>query len=67
MFYFLVFSSIQVLTACFASFSHGANDVANAIGPFAALIAIYESEKVEQEAPVNIWILVLGGVKFYKI
>eukprot|EP01100_Stratorugosa_tubuloviscum_P015819 TRINITY_DN948_c0_g7_i1.p1 TRINITY_DN948_c0_g7~~TRINITY_DN948_c0_g7_i1.p1 ORF type:complete len:517 (+),score=248.03 TRINITY_DN948_c0_g7_i1:96-1646(+) len=57
-----VFSSLQVLTACFASFSHGANDVANAIGPLAAIIDIYSTGVVQEEAPVATWILALGGV-----
>jgi len=57
-----VFSTLQVLTACFASFSHGANDVANAIGPFAAIVAIYSSNSVSQTSSVPIWILALGGV-----
>ena len=32
---------LQVFTACSDSFAHGANDVANAIGPYAAIISIY--------------------------
>ena len=38
------FRYLQVFTAICDSFSHGANDVANAIGPFAAMYAIYTSE-----------------------
>lgn len=52
----------QVITACFASFSHGANDVANAIGPFAAIITIYQTEQVHQNVSVPIWVLALGGL-----
>lgn len=37
---------LQVFTACSDSFAHGANDVANAIGPYAAIISIYRSGMV---------------------
>ncbi len=55
------FSYVQVFTACMDSFSHGANDVANSIGPFAAVWSIYDTGKVSSKAPVPEWILVLGG------
>jgi len=61
-----VFKYLQVFTAICDSFSHGANDVANAIGPFAAIWVIYQSggeldkkASMEQDA---YWILGLGGV-----
>lgn len=38
-----LYSFLQVLTATFASFSHGSNDVANAVGPLAAIYAVYET------------------------
>ena len=60
------FRYLQVFTAICDSFSHGANDVANAIGPFAAMYAIYTSEgdlskKVDMEGDAY-WILGMGGV-----
>jgi sodium-dependent phosphate transporter len=55
------FSFVQVFTACMDSFSHGANDVANSIGPFAAVWSIYDTEKVSSKADVPVWILALGG------
>jgi sodium-dependent phosphate transporter len=55
------FSFIQVFTACADSFSHGANDVANSIGPFAAIWSIYDTMEVSSKADVPIWILCLGG------
>ena len=56
-----LFSYLQVFTACLASFAHGANDVANAMGPVAAIIGIYNSGSIESKASVPIWILALGG------
>ena len=55
-------SSLQMLTACFSSFAHGANDVANSIAPFAAIIAIYDSGAVNNTSEVPLWILAIGGV-----
>ena len=52
----------QVFTACFAALGHGANDVANSIGPYAAIIGIYNSGRVAQGSPVPLWILVMGGL-----
>lgn len=57
-----LFSVLQVLTACFASFAHGANDVANAVAPFAAIFAIYSTGLVTSKYDVPVWILVLGGI-----
>jgi solute carrier family 20 (sodium-dependent phosphate transporter) len=59
------FKSLQVFTAVFDSFSHGANDVANAIGPFAAIYVIYKNRGVLTEdselGSDAYWILALGG------
>jgi phosphate/sulfate permease len=43
------------------AFAHGANDVANAIGPLAAVAEIVKNGTVPGKVPVNIWFLVLGG------
>jgi PiT family inorganic phosphate transporter len=53
---------LQVLSASFQAFSHGANDVANAIGPVAAIWAIIETQKVEMKVAIPLWLLLLGGV-----
>lgn len=56
-----VYSYLQVFSACCVSFAHGANDVANAIGPFAAIWAVYNTSTVTNSFPTPKWILALGG------
>lgn len=56
-----LFTYLQIITAIFNSFAHGANDVANAIGPFAACISIYRTGVASPEATPDTWCLVLGG------
>lgn len=53
---------LQVLSASFQAFSHGANDVANAIGPVAAIVAVVQTQKVEMQVAIPLWLLLLGGV-----
>ncbi len=56
-----VFAVLMVVTACSMAFAHGSNDVANAIGPLAAVISVARSGIVGAQSPLPIWILVLGG------
>ena len=59
------FKSIQVFTAICDSFSHGANDVANAIGPFMAIYIISKNGTVTKDNDFGsdaYWFLALGGV-----
>ncbi|MCB1636935.1 MAG: inorganic phosphate transporter, partial [Xanthomonadales bacterium] len=56
-----VFAVLMVLTACTMAFAHGSNDVANAIGPVAAVLNVAQSGLVEQKAAVPLWLLLLGG------
>jgi PiT family inorganic phosphate transporter len=53
---------LQVLSASFQAFSHGANDVANAIGPVAAIVAVVQTQKVEMQVAIPLWLLLIGGV-----
>jgi len=58
-----VFTPMMVFTACAMAFAHGSNDVANGIGPLAAVVSIIQSGgEVAQKASLPNWILVLGGV-----
>lgn len=55
-------SPLQVLAACFKAFSHGANDVANAIGPVAAILAVLHTNQMAQDVPIPLWLLLAGGM-----
>lgn len=56
-----VFGVLMVFTACSMAFAHGSNDVANAIGPLAAINSIVSSGgMVAQEAQMPHWLLLLG-------
>ncbi|KAL4858996.1 Phosphate-repressible phosphate permease pho-4 [Chlorella vulgaris] len=57
----LSFKYLQVFTACCNSFAHGSNDVANSIGPFAGIYAVWRCTCVESKSDVPVWILVVGG------
>ena len=57
-----VFAVLMVVTACGMAFAHGSNDVANAIGPLAAVISIARSGVVGGTSTVSIWVLAIGGV-----
>ncbi|KAA3627064.1 MAG: anion permease [Proteobacteria bacterium] len=56
-----VFGVLMIVTACAMAFAHGSNDVANAIGPVAAVVSIIQSGQVGSEARLSTWILLLGG------
>lgn len=56
-----MFISLQILSACLVAFAHGANDVANAIGPVAAVFSVLKTESLSCESPVPSWLLALGG------
>ena len=59
----LVFGVLMIFTACAMAFAHGSNDVANAIGPVAAVVSIVSTEGVvSQQSPVPTWVLLLGAM-----
>ncbi|MFO8109691.1 MAG: inorganic phosphate transporter, partial [Thermoplasmata archaeon] len=58
-----VFKNLQIITSCFVAFSHGANDVANAIGPL--MLAVENAFPVDENLPFYLdgnYLLLLGGV-----
>lgn len=59
---FLLFSWMQVFTASAFAFSHGSNDIANAIGPFAAVIDVLKTDQVNDEAAVPVAVMIAMGV-----
>ncbi len=56
-----VFMVLQVMTACFVAFAHGSNDVANAVGPLAAVFGAIK-EGVTETVQVPYRVLLIGGV-----
>ena len=52
----------QVVSAMMMSIAHGSNDVANAVGPWAAVYSTYHAGVVETEAPTPVWFLVVAGL-----
>ena len=58
-----VFAVLMVFTACAMAFAHGSNDVANAIGPVAAIVGVVQSGgEVAQKSALPLWVLVVGAV-----
>ena len=57
-----VFAILMVLTACAMAFAHGSNDVANAIGPLAAIVSVIQSGgDIAATSDVPFWILLIGA------
>ena len=56
-----LYSFLQVLTAATASFTHGANDVANALGPLSTIYLVWHSGELSKKSPVPVWVLVYGA------
>lgn len=57
-----IFVALQIVTACCMAFAHGANDVANAIGPLSAVITVAKSGIAGLQERMPGWILALGGI-----
>ena len=58
-----IFQYLQVFTACCVAFAHGANDVANAIGPFSGIYTTFQTYAVPTgSAQTEKWIFAIGGV-----
>lgn len=56
-----VFVPLVIISSCSVAFAHGANDVANSVGPLAAIVNILKTGVIDTKVPVPLWILALGG------
>lgn len=56
-----VFGVLMIVTACGMAFAHGSNDVANAIGPLAAVIGIATTGTIAAKSTLPVWVLIIGG------
>ncbi len=56
-----VFVPMVIVSSCSVAFAHGANDVANSVGPLAAIYHILTTGAIDMTVPVPLWILALGG------
>lgn len=57
-----VFGVLMIFTACAMAFAHGSNDVANAVGPLAAVISVVNTQgDIGGSASIPWWVLILGG------
>lgn len=57
-----VFAVLMVFTASTMAFAHGSNDVANAVGPMAAVISTAQSGMVTAKSTLPAWVLLVGGI-----
>ena len=64
-----IFIFLQIISAGFVAFAHGANDVANAIGPLSAIMEVVDTTKEAMfwvvpdiQSHVSVWLLLLGGI-----
>lgn len=57
-----IFGVLMIFTASAMAFAHGSNDVANAVGPMAAVISVAENGIIAQKAALPSWVLLIGGI-----
>ncbi|MBW7861142.1 MAG: inorganic phosphate transporter family protein [Rhodocyclaceae bacterium] len=59
-----LFTVPLIFAAALLSFAHGSNDVANAVGPLAAIVEVLKSGggEISRAAPVPLWVMVIGGL-----
>jgi len=56
-----VFTPLVIISSCSVAFAHGANDVANSVGPLAAVVHVLTHGNIEMKVAVPFWVLALGG------
>lgn len=57
-----LFTIPLVFAAGLLSFAHGANDVANAVGPLAAIVDAYQSSEIHTKAAIPLWVMLIGAL-----
>lgn len=57
-----IFSWFQIFTASAFAFSHGANDISNALGPFAAILDVFKNGIINPTTPVPFAVMMMFGV-----
>lgn len=57
-----IFAVMMVFTASAMAFAHGSNDVANAVGPMAAVISAAQSGLIASNSALPAWVLLIGGI-----
>jgi phosphate/sulfate permease len=57
-----MFVYLQILSACYVAFAHGANDVSNAIGPVAAVLDVIDDGIISTSSAIPPWLLAMGGL-----
>ncbi|MEK9935611.1 MAG: inorganic phosphate transporter [Rhodobiaceae bacterium] len=57
-----LFNLPLIIGVALLSFAHGANDVANAVGPLAAIVSTFESESIEAKVVIPLWVMMIGAI-----
>jgi PiT family inorganic phosphate transporter len=57
-----LFAYLQIMTACYMAFAHGANDVANSVGPLSAIVSVIKNNEIAVKSEVPLFVLLIGGV-----
>jgi PiT family inorganic phosphate transporter len=57
-----IFRKLQIMTSCYVALAHGANDVANAIGPMATIFTINSEGAIPSEVSIPVYLLAIGGI-----
>jgi PiT family inorganic phosphate transporter len=57
-----IFGVMMIFTAASMAFAHGSNDVANAVGPMAAVINIAQTGNIAASSSMPAWVLLIGGI-----
>ena len=56
------FGLLMIVSASAMAFAHGSNDVANAIGPLAAIVSVVDTGVIGSKAAISPWVLLVGGI-----